>query len=186
LVLIVRDFVLSWYKDISPSPSFPGAVSNTLRHACRAIILRLERVDLAALIVKRVLPIINAHIDNFCESEKALRGVGLERRLTQSEELDLVLASRYAARGGKRLHAAVDNLSTMLTRPTEEVYLRKLVEKALPHILPSEDSGSRVVHIAAREIVTVSVLVPLMEMFGDPDFWNRTIDLLVCVAHCGS
>lgn len=181
LVLIVRDFVLSWYKNISPSPSFPGAVSNTLRHACKALILRLEQVDLPALIVKRVLPIINAHIDNFCESEKALRGVGLERRLTQSEELDLVLASRYAARGGKRLHPAVDNLSTMLTRPTEEVHLRSLVEKALPLILPSEDSGSRVVHIAVREIVTVSVLVPLMEMFGDPDFWNRTIDLLVRV-----
>jgi sorting nexin-25 len=180
-VLIVRDFVLSWYKDISPSPSFPGSVSNTLRHACKAIILRLERVDLPALIVKRVLPIINAHIDNFCESEKALRGVGLERRLTQSDELDLVLASRYATRGGKRLHPAVDNLSTMLTRPTEEVYLRSLVEKALPLVLPSEDSGSGVVHIAAREIVTVAVLVPLMEMFGDPDFWNRTIDLFVRV-----
>lgn len=179
LVLIVRDFVLSWYKNISPSPSFPGSVSSTLHHACKAIILRLEHVDLSALIVKRVLPIINAHIDNFCESEKALRGVGLERRLTQSDELDLVLASRYAARGGKRLHPAVDNLSTMLTRPTEEVYLRSLVEKVLPLVLPSEDSGSKVVHIAAREIVTVSVLVPLMEMFGDPDFWNRTIDLFV-------
>lgn len=179
LVLIIRDFVLSWYHHISPSPSFPAAVSHTMRHSIKAILDRVEKVDVPSLMVKRVLPTITAHIDHFCESEKALRGVGLERRLTQSDELDLVLASRYATRGGKRLHPAVDNLSTMLTKPTEEVYLRDLVERILPLILPPEDAGSRAVHVAAREIVTVSILVPLLEMFGDPDFWNRTIDQFV-------
>ncbi|KAF8323847.1 hypothetical protein DL93DRAFT_2222735 [Clavulina sp. PMI_390] len=176
IVLIVRDFVLSWYRSISPSPSFPASVSNSVRHSVKSILDRLDKVDVPALMVKRVLPIVNSHIDQFCESEKALRGVGLERRLTQSDELDLVLASRYATRGGKRLHPAVDNLSTMLTRPTEEAYLRDLVERVLPLVLPPEEAGSRAVHVIAREILTTSVLVPLLEMLGDPDFWNRIID----------
>lgn len=179
LVLIVRDFVLSWYTRVSPSPAFPNTVSNTLRQAVQSLLGRADKVDLAALIVNRILPKINAHIDHFCESEKALRGVGLERRLTQSDELDLLLASRYATRGGKRLHPAVDNLSTMLTKPTEEAYLRNLVEKVLPLLLPPEEAGSRAVHVMAREIITVSVLAPLLEMFGDPDFWNRMIDQFV-------
>lgn len=179
LVLIVRDFVLSWYRHISPSPSFPAAVSHTLRHSIKNILNRADQVDVPSLFVKRILPKINAHIDHFCESEKDLRGVGLERRLTQSDELDLVLASRYATREGKRLHPAVNNLSTMVTKPTEEAYLRDLVERILPLILPPEDAGSRAVHVMAREIITVSVLVPLLGMFGDPDFWNRMIDQFV-------
>ena len=30
LIMIVRDFILTWYTDISSSPSFPTAVSSTL------------------------------------------------------------------------------------------------------------------------------------------------------------
>lgn len=179
LILIVRDFVLSWYTRISPSPSFPSSVSGTLQYVIRSLIGRTEKVDLASFLVKRLLPKINAHIDCFCESEKALRGVGLERRLTQSDELDLLLASRYSSRNGKRLHPAVDNLSTMLTKPTEEVYIRSLVERILPLLLPEEEAGSRAVRVAAREIVTTCVLAPVLEMLGDPDFWNRMIDQFV-------
>ena len=138
----------------------------------------MDKIDLPSLIAKRILPKVNMHIDHFRESEQALRGVRLERRLTASQELDLLLASRYSARNG-RLHPAVDNLATLVTKPTEEVYLRSLVERALPFVLPPEECASKAVRVMAREIVTVVVLVPLLEMFGDPDFWNRTIDQFV-------
>lgn len=151
-----------------------------MRYSVKSIIARMDKIDLPSLVAKRILPKVNAHIDHFRESEQALRGVRLERRLTASQELDLLLASRYAARNG-RLHPAVDNLATLVTKPTEEVYLRSLVERALPLVLPPDECGSKAVRVMAREIVTVVVLVPLMEMFGDPDFWNRTIDQFVRV-----
>ncbi|KAI0360953.1 hypothetical protein OH77DRAFT_1417128 [Trametes cingulata] len=176
LILIVRDFVLVWYKEISSSPSFPTAVSSTLHSSMERLLERATALDLSALVVKRILPKVTAHIEQFRQSEVALRGAGLERKLTQSEELDILLASRYAARGGGKLHPAVDNLSSTFTKQSEENHLRGLVDKALPHILPEKEARSRAVKIVVREIVACSVLYPIMEMLADPDFWNRMID----------
>ncbi|CDO73019.1 hypothetical protein BN946_scf185007.g73 [Trametes cinnabarina] len=156
LILIVRDFVLVCSMD--------------------RLLARATSLDLSALLVNRILPKVTAHIEQFRQSEVALRGAGLERKLTQSEELDILLASRYAAKGGGKLHPAVDNLSSTFTRQTEENHLRGLVDKALPHILPEKEARSRAVKIVVREIVACSVLYPVMEMLADPDFWNRMID----------
>ncbi|KAJ7161278.1 PhoX domain-containing protein [Mycena crocata] len=176
LIMIVRDFVLTWYKDLSASPSFPMAVSSVLHKSLENILDRAAGIDLSELVVKRILPKVTAHIEQFRQSEVALRGAGLERRLTQSEELDLLLASRYTSKGGGKLHPSVDNLSTTFTKQTEETHLRHLVEKALPFVLPEKEGGSRVVKLVVREIVACAVLYPVMEMVSDPDFWNKAID----------
>ncbi|KAF9055864.1 PhoX domain-containing protein [Panaeolus papilionaceus] len=173
--MIIRDFVSSWYESISTSPAFPIAVSSVLNAALKQLIERATAIDATSLVVKRILPKVTAHIDQFRQSEVALRGAALERQLTQSEELDLLLASRYASKGGK-LHPAVENLSTTFTRQTEEMHIRQLVDKALPYILPPKERNSKALTLVVREIATCSVLYPVMDMLADPDFWNRTID----------
>ena len=177
--MIVRDFVLTWYRDLSSSPSFPTAVSSTIHGSLQRLLSRASTVDMSALIVKRILPKVTAHIEQFRESEMALRGAGLERRLTQSEELDLLLASRYAGRGGGKLHSAVDNLSSTFTKQTEEQHLRELIDKALPYILPETEARSETLKIVVREILACSVIHPIVDMLVDPDYWNRTIDSVV-------
>lgn len=113
------------------------------------------------------------------KSGVTLRGAGLERRLTQSEELDLLLANRYAAGGPGKLHPAVANLSSTFTKQTEENHLRNLIDKALPSILPEKEAQSKAIRIVVREIVSCSVLYPIVEMLSDPDFWNQRIDEVV-------
>ncbi|CCA72604.1 related to intermediate filament protein MDM1 [Serendipita indica DSM 11827] len=175
--LIVRDFVLVWYQQISSSPTFPGAVSKTIHAALDNILHRLTRIDLPTLIVNRILPRVTAHIEQFRQSEMAVRGAGLERHLTQSDELDMLLASRYAAHEPtNRLHPAVSNLSTMSTKQTEEAHLRSIVDGILPLILPEKEANSKAVHIVAREVVSCIVLWEVMELLSDPDVWNRAID----------
>ncbi|KAI5120851.1 hypothetical protein M0805_007038 [Coniferiporia weirii] len=181
LILIVRDFVLSWYTELSSSPSFPTAVSESIHSSLEALLKRLEGTDLASLIVRRILPKLTLHVDQFRYSETVLRGAGLERHLTQSEELDLLLASRYVSKGGS-LHPAVDNLSTTFTRQSEETHLKDLVDAVLPFILPARDANSKAVRIVAREIVACCVLAPMTGLLSDPDFWNRTIDQLAGAA----
>lgn len=140
---------------------------------------RVEKIDLPTLLVRGILPKITKHVEQFRQSESALRGVHLDRGARHSsDDLDLLLASRYAGRGG-RLHPAVDNLSSTVTRPTEEVHIRNLVSRALPFILPEDAAQSEALKIVVREIVACAVLAPVMDMFTDPDFWNRTIDQLV-------
>ncbi|KAG6865774.1 hypothetical protein C0991_011971 [Blastosporella zonata] len=154
------------------------AVSSVLHDSLERILDRASTIDLSVLLVKRILPKITAHIEQYRQSEVALRGAGLERKLTQSEELDLLLASRYTGKGGK-LHPAIENLSTTFTKQTEEIHLRQLVEKALPHILPDVESRSQALKVVVREIMVCSVLQPVMDMVSDPDFWNRCIDQVV-------
>lgn len=180
LNLIIRDFLVAWYKEISSSPSFPTAVSVLIQECVDKLLKRAAAVDFASLLVRGILPKITAHVELFRQSEFALRGAGLERKLTQSEELDLLLASRYSAnKEVGKLHPAVENLSTMFTKQTEEKHLRNLVDRALPHILPERENKSGALKIVAREIVACAILYPVMEMLGDPDFWNRMIDEVV-------
>lgn len=180
LILIVRDYVLTWYRDISSSPSFPTAVSAMLHGALGRLLSRLSSADTSSIMVKRVLPTITAHVERFQESEIALRGAGLERRLTESEELDMLLASRYAGKGG-RLHPAIDNLSSSFTKQAEENHLKSLLDRILPLILPANEARSKALCVVVREIAACSILYPLMDMITDPDFWNCTIHQLVSV-----
>ncbi|KAF8846095.1 PhoX domain-containing protein [Paxillus ammoniavirescens] len=175
MIFIVRDFVLSWYKGISSSPSFPTAVSTTLHATLEQFLQRAETIDVPSLFVKRILPRVTSHIEQFRQSEVALRGAALERHLTQSEELDMLLASRYAGKGG-RLHTAVDNLSSTFTKQNEEMHLRTIADRILLQTLPEKEAQSKTLRIVAREILACAVLYPIMDMVTDPDFWNRTIE----------
>ncbi|KAG2156578.1 PhoX domain-containing protein [Suillus bovinus] len=175
MIFVVRDFVLTWYKDISSSPSFPTAVSSMLHDSLERLLQTSTTVDLSALLVKRILPKVTTHIEQFRQSEVALRGAALERRLTQSEELDMLLASRYAGKGGK-LHPAVENLSSTFTKQNEEIHLRTIAERILSHVLPEQEAHSKALRIVVREILVCTVLYPIMDMVSDPDFWNRMIE----------
>ncbi|KAF9225522.1 hypothetical protein BS17DRAFT_700551 [Gyrodon lividus] len=175
MIFLVRDFVLSWYKDISSSPSFPTAVSTTLHATLEQFLQRAATIDFPSLLVKRILPKVTSHVEQFRQSEVALRGAALERHLTQSEELDMLLASRYAGKGG-RLHPAVDNLSSTFTKQNEEMHLRAIVDRILPQILPEKEAQSKTLRIVIREIIACAVFYPIMDMVTDPDFWNRTIE----------
>ena len=175
LSMIIRDFVMVWYSKISSSPAFPSSLNDTIHSALTVILSRLELLDLPSLVVHRILPRITAHVEKFRESEIGLRGVGIERHLTQTEELDILLASRYAGKDGK-LHPAVENLASPMTKHTEQAHLRELVGKILPLVMPQRDVASNSVSIVAREIVACVVLSQVTEMLSDPDFWNRAID----------
>lgn len=175
MIFVVRDFVLTWYKDISSSPSFPMAVSSVLHDSLERLLQTTATIDLSALLVKRILPKVTTHIEQFRQSEVTLRGAALERRLTQSEELDMLLASRYAGKGGK-LHPAVENLSSTFTKQNEEIHLRTIVERMLSHILPEQEAHSKALRVVVREILVCTVLYPIMDMVSDPDFWNRMIE----------
>jgi sorting nexin-25 len=179
MIFIVRDFILTWYKDISSSPAFPTAVSAIMHSSLETLLTRLSHLDLPELLVRKILPHVALHVRRFRDSEMVIRGSALERHLTRSEELDILVASRYAASGN--LHSAISNLSTMTTRQDEEAYFRRVLESILPLVLPSKEA-SKILTIAAREILSCGVLAPVMDAISDPDFWTRAIDQAVSVS----
>ncbi|KAI8640059.1 PXA domain-containing protein [Parasitella parasitica] len=172
---VIRDFIQSWYVKITNSPteqSFPFAVDGIIRSAAAKLSQRLEQTDLLLVILNKIIPRMTSHISEFRAAEVSLLGKSLERSVTQSDELDLLLASRF--RSGK-LHKALTT-AAMTTKPTEIAYLRHMIERVLPYMIDHKELQSGPVRVVIREIVSNSVLQPVMDMLADPDFWNQNID----------
>jgi sorting nexin-25 len=172
LELIVRDFVNSWYLNISKNPAFANEVDKTIRLALASIRDRLLEMDVVEVVTTRFIPIITAHFKDFYEAERAIRGKHLNRSVTESEELDLAIAAKY--RDGK-LHPAA-SLAYSDTKLVQQEYLRNMVQDLLPKVLPEIVITSRAVGVLIKELVACAVLSPVMQMMSDPDTWNQLME----------
>ncbi|RSL84468.1 hypothetical protein CEP51_003883 [Fusarium floridanum] len=172
LGMIGRDFVSSWYSNISRNPTFSNQVDKAIRQALLSLCDSLRDKDLAEIVTSRLVPILTAHFRDFYEAEKSVRGKKLNRSVTESEELDLAIASKF--RDG-RLHPAA-SLSFPDTKMVQQDYLRTLVTKIVPQILPETMLSSRAVSIIIREIVSCAVLFPVVQLLSEPDTWNQLME----------
>jgi sorting nexin-25 len=172
LELIVRDFVKAWYQNISKNPVFTNEVDRTIRLALASIRDRLLNLDVTEVVIERVVPILTAHFRDFYDAERAIRGKNLNRSVTESEELDLAIASKY--KEGK-LHPAA-SLAYADTKMVQQGYLRDLVKDLLTRLLPEPVLGSRAVGVLVNELVACAVLSPVMGMLSEPDTWNQIME----------
>ncbi|MCJ1451933.1 Intermediate filament protein [Mycoblastus sanguinarius] len=169
---ILRDYVTSWYSNISRSPNFVNEIDRAVRTALINIRDRIFSMDIVEVAVSRVIPLITAHLKDFYEAERAVRGKNLNRNVTESEELDLAIAGKY--RDGK-LHPAT-SLAYSDMKLVQQEHLRKIIVRLLPEVLPESMIKSRAVSVLIREIVSCAVLAPVMQMMSDPDTWNQFME----------
>ncbi|OOG01193.1 hypothetical protein ASPCADRAFT_203064 [Aspergillus carbonarius ITEM 5010] len=172
LTLVTRDFIASWYQHISPSPAFVNEVDQVIRTAIGNLRHRLLAEDLISLVVSRIFPVLTAHLKEFEVAERLVRGRNLTRNVTESEELDLAIASKY--REGHLHPAAV--LSVSDQKLVEQEYLRKIAVGLLPQLFPESVLNSRIVAVLIREIIACAVLFPLVSVLSDPDTWNQLME----------
>lgn len=172
LGLIVRDFILAWYSNISKNPVFANEVDKTTRIALANIRDRLLEIDLVEMVTSRIIPILTAHFRDFYDAEKAVRGRKLNRNVTESEELDLAIAAKY--KEGK-LHPAA-SLTYSDLKMIQQEHLRKTIAGFLPKVLPASVLNSRAVSSIIREIVACAVLLPVMTLLSEPDTWNQIME----------
>ncbi|KAK9236830.1 PXA domain-containing protein [Lipomyces kononenkoae] len=169
---ILRDFILSWYSQISADASFPAQVENTIRITVEHIRDRLLQIDLVDFTMQKIIPIITKHVSDFAAAETALRGKHLDKQFTESRELDIALASKYA---NGQLHTAA-SLKAPDPKISEKEWIRKLVGSILPYLLPEREAQSRAVFILVQEIVACSVILPVISALEEPDTWNQIIE----------
>lgn len=172
LDLILGDFVRTWYSHISRNPVFPDEVDRSVRMALSSLLASLSQKDLADVVTSRLVPILTTHFRDFYDAERSIRGRKLNRSVTESEELDLAIASKY--RHG-RLHPAA-SLSFPDTKMVQQEYLRSLVARVMPRVLPENMLSSRAVSIVVRELVACAVLSPVIQLLADPDTWNQLME----------
>lgn len=172
LEYIIRDFIWAWYSNISSNPVFADEVDKAIRGALLRVGDRLRELDLAEVLTTRLVPILTAHFRDFYDAERSVRGRKLNRSVTETEELDLAIASKY--RDGK-LHPAA-SLSFSDTKTAQQDYLRQTMSKVLPKVLPESLLASRTVATVVREITACAVMFPVMQMLSDPDTWNQLME----------
>ncbi|GKZ96612.1 intermediate filament protein [Aspergillus niger] len=172
LSFATRDFVASWYQHISPNPTFVNEVDHTIRTAIGNLRDRLLAEDLVSLVVSRIFPVLTSHLKEFEVAERLVRGRNLTRNVTESEELDIAIASKY--REGNLHPAAMLSLSDQ--KLLEQEYLRKIAVGLLPQLFPESVLNSRIVSVLIREIVACAVLFPLVSVLSDPDTWNQLME----------
>ncbi|KAF9899239.1 Intermediate filament protein, partial [Lobosporangium transversale] len=172
--LIIRDYVASWMRSITPEVMLQQRIEKLLRIALIRLKTRLMGLDLTQLLVTRLVPKVTAHVNDFRKAEMALRGNSLERSLTESDELDIMVASKF--RNGK-LHRALS--TSISTQATEEAYLRNVVQAILPTLLPPSEVQSEILRHLLRELLVCVVLRPVMDLLSDPDYWNQNVDLYI-------
>ncbi len=169
---ILRDYVTSWYSKISRRPNFVNEIERAIRTALVDIRDRLLAVDVVEVAVARVVPLVTAHMKEFYEAERAVRGKNLNHNVTDSEELNIAIAGKY--REGK-LHPAA-SLAHSDLKLVQQDYLRRIMARVLPEVLPETMIQSRAVSVLIEEIVSCAILVPLMQMLSDPDTWNQVME----------
>ncbi|MDI1490685.1 MAG: tRNA (guanine-N(7)-)-methyltransferase (tRNA(m7G46)-methyltransferase) [Ramalina farinacea] len=169
---ILRDFVTTWYSRISTSPAFINEIDRSIRAALIDIRKRLFARDIVEVVVSRIVPLVTKHLKDFYEAERAVRGINLNRNVTESDELDLAIASKYKEGA---LHPAASLKHSDLQLVQQE-YLRRLVIRVLPQVLPESMIKSRTVTVLIKELVSCAVLTPLMKMISDPDSWNQLME----------
>ncbi|BAE56524.1 unnamed protein product [Aspergillus oryzae RIB40] len=172
LALVTRDFIASWYLGISPNPAFVTEVDRVFRAAIGNLRDRLLAEDLISLIVSRIFPILTTHLKEFDVAERSVRGRNLTRNVTESDELDIAIASKY--RDGHLHPAAVLCLSDQ--KLVEQEYLRKVTVGLLPRLFPETVLSSRIVSVLVRELLSCAVLFPILSVLSDPDTWNQLVE----------
>ncbi|KAL4809767.1 PXA domain-containing protein [Aspergillus unguis] len=172
LSFITRDFISSWHRGISPSSAFPNEVDRVIRTAIGNLRDRLLAEDIVSLVVSRIFPILTTHLKEFDIAERSVRGRNLTRNVTESEELDLAIASKY--RDGHLHPAAVLSLSDQ--KAVEQDYLRKITVGLMPQLFPESVLNSRIVSVLIREIFSCAVLLPIVSALSDPDTWNQLME----------
>ena len=172
LLFLSRDFIASWYKTISPHSRFANETDRLIRTAIANIRDIVLADDLVKFMVSRIFPILTTHLREFDIAERVVRGRHLTRNVTESEELNFAIASKY--RDGK-LHPAA-SLSASDQKLLKQDYLRRISVRLMPKLLPETVLNSRIVCVLVREILSCAVLFPIVSILSDPDTWNQWVE----------
>ncbi|KAJ9101491.1 hypothetical protein QFC19_005142 [Naganishia cerealis] len=173
---ITSSFVLPWYIHLSPSPhvsggGFPEALETVLLGLCTTLAHRLGHTNtLPDLCAARLLPKITHHFDEYRKLEHLLNPLTRHASLRTSAAVAAILQSQHA-----HLHPALPPATLANPLPSIEAYLRTRIVQPLLDALMQEDDKTEVVVALAREVVTCQVLLPLVDMLSEPDFWNQWI-----------
>ncbi|XP_061824298.1 sorting nexin-14-like isoform X5 [Nerophis lumbriciformis] len=160
LELVLENFVYPWYRDVTDDEAFVDELRATLRFFAAVLVRRIQKVDVASLITRKLLKVSMKHIELIAKARQ---------RVKNTEHLQQAVLEEY----GPDLHVA------LRSRRDELLYLRQLTEMLFPYILPPKATDCRSLTLLIREVLAGSVFLPSMDFLADPDTVNYLVLLFI-------
>lgn len=173
--LALHDYVESWFDKISAGTSFASEVHDCIFTAFAGLHRLVAERDICAIVITRLLPIVNDHVEDFVTAEKSVRGRDSSGYHQKNDEFDIAIAAKY--RDGN-LHPAAP-LAVSMTKAPQQSHLRRIVENILPVVLTDRLKSSSAVRVLIRELLACAILLPTLQLLSDPDFLHQQIGIHV-------
>ncbi|XP_054162308.1 sorting nexin-14-like [Oppia nitens] len=160
LELTLNRFVNLYLDDISINVK---QLNVQLRHILRtllaAIIRRSLNVNISDILLEELPRVLCHHLETYMAGKRCARNA-------QCIEESVLREYRHM------IHPAMNS------REEEIKYLQSIVDKILPHLLPPKYMNCKVVDCFFKEVIACSVLLPMMDICGDPDKINELFIIL--------
>ncbi|KAL1517793.1 hypothetical protein ABEB36_001517 [Hypothenemus hampei] len=158
---ILSNFILTWYQQFTDNKEFLNELKYCLRFSSATLINRFFQIDSIDLIVKKLVPQIIKHIDDYLYMQQFAKTRNLKFNDVMVEHL------------GNNLHPAITN------RTNELDYLRHLGNELIKHLLPAQYTNCKNYLVLLRELLSGWVLLPLMDVIAEPNIINSLVIITV-------
>ncbi|KAM6173000.1 sorting nexin-19 isoform 1-T2 [Erethizon dorsatum] len=153
--MIIRDFVLSWYRSVSQEPAFKEEMEAAMKGLVQELRRRMGMVDSHAL-AQRVLTLCGCHLQSYIQAKEATEGK--QSGAVQPSQLWEAYCRATAP------HPAVHNPAAEVT------HTRGIVSLLLQGLVPKPHLETRTGRHVVVELITCNVILPLINKLSDPDW----------------
>lgn len=164
--LILRDFVMSWFKKMSADNEMPLNAARLLEHIAIELNLRFQKVDIDKLILALV-PFIDPYL-------MAVNDAGRVNGRSQTQfDVNHPYCLMLFEKKTSVCHPA-------LRKDGGEIeHARRLVDLFIQCAVPNEFSSCDPARMFVREVLVTKLVLPLISRLCDPDFLLRSIPLIL-------
>ena len=166
---IIRDFIRSWYENVGEGEHFISETRESLEMLCLEGYRRASQID-SHYLIEQVIVVFHGHLERFNKAMAIVKAKDPKLRLSISSSQ--LLCQTYES----QLSTEPPSLSS----PAAELsYLRNAIDSLLAAMIPKDTFSCDTGRFILREILTVQVLVPLVQLLTDPDWiCQAVIDIL--------
>lgn len=163
--LLTKDFVTDlFYSYMTPDDELPMQVASSLNNLLGELSLRTRHVNIASLLLKDVMALLEQHIDQF---RRTVDAVGNKEWGGMSDEAQEQAFEAELRRMGS-LHPAAASLEG---DSVEFRNLQMISQGLVMKLIPVRDTSCAAMRIMLREILGTCVLKPVMDIFT-PEYFN--------------
>ena len=166
---IIRDFICTWYENVGEGEHFITETRESLEMLSLEGFKRASQIDSHHLI-EQVIVVFHGHLERFNKALAIVKAKDPKLRLSISSSQ--LLCQTYES----QLRFEPPALSS----PAVELsYLRNVIDSLLAAMIPKDTFSCDTGRFILREILSVQVMVPLVELLTDPDsICQAVIDIL--------